>query len=225
MNNLENVHYQDEPGCYDRYIASIVPRYYAMLSTLLDYLPSEPEHILELGCGTGMLTIRMRGAFPGAEITAIDLSPEMLEIAASKPELARVRFLAQDLRDPWPEEHWDAIVTSLCLHHIAPEERAVTAVRAAMALRPCGRFLCADIFRPESDLEEELILDIWRRCMERGRVPKEVMGKLLASRKRGMPSLSTIAQFCKLLSGSGFHRVYVPFVSGFAGVVVGFMES
>lgn len=40
--------------------------------------------ILDIGCGTGMLSERLARAFPGAELTLVDLSPRMLELASTK---------------------------------------------------------------------------------------------------------------------------------------------
>lgn len=58
--------------------------------------------------------------------------------------------------------------------------------------------------------------------MERGKVPGEVIAEMLATRARNLPTLFTLVQFRDLLLESGFDRMHVPFVSGFAGVVVGF---
>lgn len=40
--------------------------------------------ILDIGCGTGMLSERLARAFPGAELTLVDLSSRMLELASTK---------------------------------------------------------------------------------------------------------------------------------------------
>lgn len=40
-----------------------------------------PERVLEFGCGTGLLTRRLRARFPRARIVATDAAPEMLEFA------------------------------------------------------------------------------------------------------------------------------------------------
>jgi malonyl-CoA O-methyltransferase len=58
----------------------------AMAGTLIDLLPRNPGDggtgaILEMGCGTGLLTRRIRERFPEAPITATDAAPRMLETA------------------------------------------------------------------------------------------------------------------------------------------------
>ncbi|NYT17087.1 MAG: class I SAM-dependent methyltransferase [Methanomicrobiales archaeon] len=207
---------------YDQLIRSIVPCQPALLSTIVDYLPPDSRNVLELGCGTGILTGMVREACPDAVITGIDLSPEMLTMTSVKPGLRGVRFIAQDLRDPWPAERYDAIITSLCLHHILPEERVVVARRAARALVPGGRFICGDIFGAEHGWEEQVLREIWARGMRREGAPEEVIMGMIAQREKHMPTFTTVSWFRDMLAGSGFARAMVPFTSGFVGLVVGF---
>jgi tRNA (cmo5U34)-methyltransferase len=210
---------------YDRLIRSIVPCQPALLSTIVDYLPPDSRNVLELGCGTGILTGMVRDAFPDAAITGIDLSPEMLNMTSAKPGLGGVRFLAQDLRDAWPAERYDAVITSLCLHHVLPAERASVARRAARALVPGGRFICGDIFGADHEWEERVLREIWCRGMRRGGAPDEVITGMIAQREKHLPTFTTASWFRDMLIGSGFARAMVPFTSGFVGLVVGFLSE
>ena len=54
----------------------------ASLEPWLDLVPSGP--ILEVGCGTGLVTERLLPLFPGREIIVSDISPEMVEICKNK---------------------------------------------------------------------------------------------------------------------------------------------
>ena len=54
-----------------------------ILDRLAEASPS-PHHIVEIGCGTGHNLCRLARRFPGARITGIDLSPDMLAIARRK---------------------------------------------------------------------------------------------------------------------------------------------
>src|SRR5438105_749697 len=81
---------------YDSLIRRAVPRYEEMTERLVGYLPAwegghgcaEPQpchtRILELGCGTGNLTLRLAERFPGAVITAVDAAPQMTEVTATR---------------------------------------------------------------------------------------------------------------------------------------------
>jgi len=78
--------------------------------------------ILDLGCGTGNLIIKIVKAFSETEIIGIDISSEVLDIAKENVEKQvsnqDVTFkvgTAEDL--PFPNESIDLIVSSLSLHH------------------------------------------------------------------------------------------------------------
>lgn len=207
---------------YDGLIGSIVPGQALLLSSIIEYLPAGSQKILELGCGTGILTEMMLDRCPDAEITAIDLSPEMLSMASEKSSLEGVRFLERDLRDSWPQKRFDAVVTSLCLHHVPYEDRVMVSRRAAGTLAADGRFICGDIFRAEEDWEERLLMEIWCRGMKEGGASDDVIRGMIAQRAKHLPTFTTVGEFRDMLVKSGFDRAVIPFVSGFVGLVVGF---
>jgi S-adenosylmethionine-diacylgycerolhomoserine-N-methlytransferase len=49
-------------------------------------LASRPQHIIEVGCGTGYNVARLARKFPDSKITGLDISTSMLEIARNKLE-------------------------------------------------------------------------------------------------------------------------------------------
>jgi 2-polyprenyl-3-methyl-5-hydroxy-6-metoxy-1,4-benzoquinol methylase len=77
--------------------------------------------VLELGCGTGSFTREL--ARSGAEIVAIDVSPELLEIANANTSAPNVQYQIQNayaLR--YPEGMFDSVVGSSVLHHLEIED-------------------------------------------------------------------------------------------------------
>lgn len=77
----------------------------------------QPIRVLDLGTGSGNLAVTVARHLPDARVTAVDLSPEALEIArrnAQRHEVAdRVRFLAGDLYAPLqPGEKFDFILSN-----------------------------------------------------------------------------------------------------------------
>jgi len=225
MKDAEKIHGVTAAGEYDHLIGSIVPGQSLLISTTLEYLPDNPGRILELGCGTGILTEQILERFPGAEITGIDLSPDMLRVASEKPGLRNVHFIAGDLRDAWPAGPYDAIVTSLCIHHISAAERVTVVKRAYKALSRGGRFVCGDIFLGESGREEEIFLEYWLKGMKKAGIPDDVIRGMNAARNERRPELRPVSWFRTILLETGFSPVIIPFTAGFAGLVVGFMPE
>lgn len=222
MTENERIHGVTTAGNYDHLIGDIVPGQSLLISTILEYLPDNPRRILELGCGTGILTEMILARSPGAWITGIDLSPDMLRVASDKHELRNVDFIEEDLRSAWPYGPYDAIVTSLCLHHVSPEDRAEVMKRACKALSPGGRFICGDIFCGETDWEEQVFTANWLQAMKKTGVPDNMINGMTASRNERRPELRPISWFRNVLIEAGFSRGTTPFTAGFVGLVVGF---
>ncbi len=84
---------------YDKFQEIDYERFIAFYEEIFKRYNIEPKLILDLGCGTGNITIPM--AEKGYDMIGIDLSVEMLEIAAEKARNADkdILFLNQDMSD------------------------------------------------------------------------------------------------------------------------------
>jgi SAM-dependent methyltransferase len=92
---------------------------------------------LEVGCGTGLFTSLV--AASGANITAVDISPELLAQAKARPECAGVRFELADVHGAGElGGPYDVIYGSSVLHHL-DLSAAMPVLRDAM--RTGGRFV------------------------------------------------------------------------------------
>jgi SAM-dependent methyltransferase len=74
--------------------------------------------VLELACGTGSRTRLLLQHV--SEVVAVDASPEMLEIARSKIDDPRVRFVQADLFSWTPDGTYDAVCFFFWLSHVPP---------------------------------------------------------------------------------------------------------
>jgi 2-polyprenyl-3-methyl-5-hydroxy-6-metoxy-1,4-benzoquinol methylase len=95
-------------------------------------------NVLEIGCGFGYLTETF--AKSGADITAVDLSPELLAIARGRG-LERVRFLEKNFEDCEVDGPFDAVIGSSVLHHLELER---TWKKIFSLLKPGGRMSFAE---------------------------------------------------------------------------------
>jgi ubiquinone/menaquinone biosynthesis C-methylase UbiE len=78
------------------------------------------DNVLELGCGTGYFSREL--ARTGAQITAIDISPELLKVAQEECSSENVRFEIQNAyATTFPDETFDSVVGSAVLHHLELE--------------------------------------------------------------------------------------------------------
>jgi malonyl-CoA O-methyltransferase len=89
--------------------------------------------ILEIGCGTGLLTREIRTLWPRAELIATDLAPEML--AAARGSGVSAQLLTMDGEAPaFDGPLFDLILSSLAFQWFADLPRALQRLRAL--LRP-----------------------------------------------------------------------------------------
>ncbi len=113
----------------------------------------EPSAVLEIGCGTGSLTVRLAQALPAASVTGLDPDPEALARARAKDPLRRIdwrRGTAAAL--PLPDRCTDRVVASLLLHHLTDAEKRDALAEARRVLRPAGRLHIADWGAPQDPI-------------------------------------------------------------------------
>ncbi|MGN6617128.1 MAG: class I SAM-dependent methyltransferase [Ilyomonas sp.] len=97
--------------------------------------PQEGERILDVGCGTGILTEKL--AESGAKVTGIDASAEM--IAKAKEAYPNIRFFVKDATNFSFDEPFDAVFSNATLHWINEQEKALQCIHNC--LKPGGRFV------------------------------------------------------------------------------------
>jgi len=103
---------------------------------LVDLLaPKEGEQILDLGCGTGVLTAEIAGR--GAQVLGIDRSTEMIEQARSK--FSALKFEVMDATQMEFDGEFDSVFSNAVLHWIPEAEKVTSGI--AHALKPRGRFV------------------------------------------------------------------------------------
>jgi ubiquinone/menaquinone biosynthesis C-methylase UbiE len=110
----------------------------------------EPGSVLEIGCGTGSLTVPIAQALPGASVTGLDPDADALRRAQGKDPLGRVDWLrGSALGLPMADGSLDRVVASLVLHHLSTAEKRAALAEAYRVLRTGGRLHIADWGRPQ----------------------------------------------------------------------------
>ncbi|MGH3676750.1 MAG: class I SAM-dependent methyltransferase [Mycobacterium sp.] len=103
--------------------------------------------VLEIGCGTGNVTVRAKRAHPGTELVGLDPDPRALGRAQRKARgLSGIRFergYSQEL--PYADREFDRVLSSMMLHHLDDEVKTATAAEIFRVLRPGGRLHIVDI--------------------------------------------------------------------------------
>jgi demethylmenaquinone methyltransferase/2-methoxy-6-polyprenyl-1,4-benzoquinol methylase len=154
------------------------------------------DEVLEIGCGTGTLTIRC--AEKGALVVGFDMSYQMLAIARRKvsernlTDRIQLREMAATEMDRnFSDETFDRIVSTLVFSEFYLDEQKYVLREAYRILRPGGLIIIADEVRPDS---------LWKRAVHSFvRLPLMIVTYVLtqASTKalRGIEDALTEAEF------------------------------
>lgn len=134
---------------YEQHMQENVEDFAAFYRSVADVLPEfgKSPDILDLGIGTGLELDHLFERFPNAAVTGIDLSSAMLDELArkerpwlSKLELVAGSFLEMELG----RAKYDAVISSMALHHWIPSVKLGLYRRIHDALRSGGVFVNGD---------------------------------------------------------------------------------
>ncbi len=147
---------ESAPERYDRGIRMLSGGYIAdVYERIAERVAAPGKRILDIGCGTGGVSLAC--AARGANVTGIDIDSGMLDVARHKtaPEQGSLEFVelgAAEIEDRFPEASLDAVVSSLAMSEMSPEEQDYALEIAFSRLVPGGKIVIADETTPESGL-------------------------------------------------------------------------
>ncbi|WP_328304223.1 class I SAM-dependent methyltransferase [Streptomyces sp. NBC_00435] len=130
--------YDAEAGAYDATRGG-VPRAEAAAAAVLGLLPPVTATLLDLGCGTGIVTTRIAATRPGLRVLGLDTSHGMAAVALARGVPV---VLASGTRLPVRAGSLDAVSAVWLLHLLrAPGAVAAVIAEAGRVLRPGGVFV------------------------------------------------------------------------------------
>lgn len=125
-----------------------------------------PRSLLDVGCGTGTLAIEAaRTLGPTARITGVDPAPRQIARARAKARRAGVaaEFRLAGMESlAFDEAAFDAVSSTLMLHHLPDGLRRRGLAEVSRVLRPGGRLVVADVLSTKGDggVDEKKLGDV-----------------------------------------------------------------
>jgi ubiquinone/menaquinone biosynthesis C-methylase UbiE len=164
------------------------------------------QRVLDLGCGTGTLTVLIKRLHPEAEVVGLDGDEQVLEIARAKTKKAGVELtldqgMAYDL--PYPDGSFERVLSSLMFHHLTTENKLLALLEAYRVLRPGGRLHMIDFGVPQS-LWARWISPLMARLEEAGDHHKGLFPTMIVA--AGFEQVSVMPSFSTIFGALAFYQ-------------------
>jgi tRNA (cmo5U34)-methyltransferase len=184
----------------------LVPGYEKFYGTAVGALrlraEGEPERILDLGAGTGLMTAHVAAAFPAARFELLDAAPSMLDEAVETLGEFVSAVHVQDMGARLPDGPFDAVVSALAIHHLEDAGKRALYGRVHAALRPGGMFVNAEQVAGPTDALTALYDDRWAQdCRALGASEAEIAAAL---RRREHDRCASVEEQLQWLREAGF---------------------
>lgn len=147
---------QEEPEYYDNFIALLEviwgegylsPGGPGEVARILDGIELTGKKVLDIGCGTGGITLALARDFGAATVTGLDVEEPVLNVARQRADEAglgeQVGFIRVSPGEwPFDDDEFDCIFSKDAMIHIADKETLFGEV--FRMLRPGGWFVASD---------------------------------------------------------------------------------
>lgn len=112
--------------------------------------PPDNANILDVGCGTGILSSRLAETAEGLRVRGVDINPRMIRVARQRGDIRGLRVEYQVgtvARLPYPDEQFGIVSSCLLFHLLESSERELGLREILRVLKPGGRYVCAEFER------------------------------------------------------------------------------
>ena len=184
--------------CYEDY-------YLTMVAFISKYI-KQPNSILDLGAGTGLLTKYIYDHFPDAKYTLIDVSEQMLSVAKERFKgLTNFNFIIADYSSEIFKNTYDLVISGLSIHHLSNNNKQSLFNKVFHLLPQDGWFVNFDQFNAESVVINNMYNEWWYNLIRNSDLSKEEYDKWLE--RRELDQENTIEESKSMIRKSGFNLV------------------
>lgn len=167
---------------------------------------TQGQRVLEVGCGTGNLTLLVKQRHPDVEVVGLDPDAKALRRAQSKARRQRldVRFeqgFADALTDA--DASYDCVLSAFMFHHLKRAEKAATLRDIRRVLKPGGRLHVLDFAAADEHVHGGLAR-LFHRHEDPTDTPEPTLVELM--REAGFAAAAEIVRRHNFVSRVAYHR-------------------
>ena len=199
------VKFNENSSQYDSQRNKLIPcfaDFYSIAISIAETNTNNPN-ILDIGAGTGLLSSFILEKFPDANVTLIDISEKMLDVAKNRFKAnPKVSYITDDYTKYKFDKKYDVIISSLSIHHLTGDEKRKLYHDIYSALNKNGVFINADQVLGGTPFIESLYKRDWRYKIENSGLLKEEI--LSAYERTKLDKMSTLDDQMGWLKDIGF---------------------
>jgi ubiquinone/menaquinone biosynthesis C-methylase UbiE len=147
------LHFHRLTPYYDFFIEKTFP-VAELNACLLQEAKIQPaDAVLDVGCGTGTLALKIKRTVPDSAVAALDIDVQILAIARRKAvdaDLAIHFHQGSACQLPYRDNRFNRVLSGFMFHHLPDADKRRAAAEAFRVLRPGGEFYLLDFGKPHT---------------------------------------------------------------------------
>ncbi|WP_255424426.1 trans-aconitate 2-methyltransferase [Apibacter sp. HY039] len=159
-----------------------MPYYKEMIHAIVAAIPFSSDKeidVMDLGCGTGTISLGVREKYSLAKFTMVDIAENMIRIAQQKLGIT-TQSIHADFNDFNFDKQYDVIISSLALHHLETDaDKQLFYNKIYKALKKEGIFINGDVVKAQTEQLQETFTEEWVNYMKRSVDIREIEEKWL----------------------------------------------
>ncbi|MDQ8738283.1 class I SAM-dependent methyltransferase [Paenibacillus sp. LHD-38] len=186
MSDIVKKHFDAVAPNYDQQRRQLIPcfdDFYGMAADAVACVNQAPR-ILDLGAGTGLFSAFIRSKYPLASFTLIDLSEEMLKEARARfGDNPAFNYIAADYSNYPYTEKYDAIISSLSIHHLTHTAKRELFSTIHERLVDGGVFVNADQAAGSTPFWDDYYMSQWVSTIQKSGLSNDAIEASIERRK------------------------------------------
>lgn len=171
---------------YDITIRQLIPKYDQIMKKMVSFLPCDKNQaidVLDIGCGTGNMSLLIKRKFFYSNITCLDPTDKMIKCAKQKlKDYPGVKFVKSMVEDFQFNDKYDAVFVSMVFQNLRNKRQKISIYKKIYkSLKRDGIFLMFGPVLADNHFVEEYYMKHWSKYIRRSFTREKTEGDWLAA--------------------------------------------